>query len=255
MSQETATPESLADFLLELRAGHHAAEPLTCGRAKAAFNSAACTPTQAADLARLANRPLPGLTLYKFGSRSVVGAYTLASGERVVLKYYYPSSPVKHLTYGMRGSRCMQSWLAGIAFNAIGVSTPAPLVIAEWHRCGGLWLSKSFLATRRAEGIALDAFIRCHGVDHPLVDRAAESLSRSFSIMARHRAVHGDLKANNLLVSEAGDVSFIDLDAAAFLLPGAAWQVRWANDRQRFLANWKKHPEAARRFQQLFEIK
>jgi hypothetical protein len=247
-------PEQLAAFLHSLRSGNAPSEPLACGRAAAAFNAAVCPATQAAELAQLANRPLPGLTLYKFGSRSIVGAFHFEDGRRVVLKYYYPSSPAKHLSYGIRGSRCRQSWLAGLAFNFIGVPTPAPLVIAEWERLGGLWLSKSFLATLPAGGIALDAFIRSHGCDHPLVDHAADSLRRSFALMAKHRAVHGDLKANNLLVSESGEVSFIDLDASDFLLPEATWKVRREKDRQRFMANWKHAPDTARRFQNLFEI-
>lgn len=247
------SPDSLADFLQSLRLGKGPVEPLTCGRANAVFNSSACTPTEVTELAGIANRPLPGLTLYKFGSRSIVGSFALSGGSGVVLKYYYPSNPAKHLAYGIRGSRCHQSWIAGMALNFLGIPTPAPLLIAEWQLLGGLWLSKSFLATRKAEGIALDAFIRTHGSDHPLIDRAADSLRRSFSIMARHRGVHGDLKANNLLVSESGEVSFIDLDAAAFLLPEATWKARREKDRLRFMANWKSDPATARRFQNLFE--
>ncbi len=247
------SPSDLEKHLRDLGAGGSHAAPLDCGGARAFQNADACPAPLATAIAKLANRPLPGLTLYKFGSRSIVGAHTLPSGERVVLKYYYPSSPVKHLTYGMRGSRCMQSWLAGIAFNAIGVPTPVPLVIAEWRRCGGLWLSKSFIATRPAEGIALDAFIRSHGADHPLSGKAAESLRRSFSLMAAHRAVHGDLKANNLLVSESGEVSFIDLDAASFLLPETSWKSLHEKDRTRFHANWKNQPDAAALFRDVFD--
>jgi tRNA A-37 threonylcarbamoyl transferase component Bud32 len=253
MNQETATPESLADFLLELRAGRAPAAPLECGRASASFHTDACPATMAAALARLANRPLPGLTLYKFGSRSIVGSHTLQDGRRVVLKYYYPSNPAKHLAYGIRGSRCRQSWLGGLAFGFIGVPTPAPLVIAEWQRFGGLWLSKSFLATRPAEGVALNNFIGSHGPEHPLLAQAAASLRRSFDLMARHRAVHGDLKANNLLLSESGEVSFIDLDASCFLLPEADFRARREKDRRRFVANWKDDPAAARLFQDVFK--
>jgi serine/threonine-protein kinase RIO1 len=91
-------------------------------------------------------------------------------------------------------------------------------------------------------------------MDHPLVPKAVESLRRSFSLMAAHRAVHGDLKANNLLVSESGEVSFIDLDAAEFLLPKATWKARREKDRLRFMANWNNDPEIARLLQNLFEI-
>jgi hypothetical protein len=253
MTQETATPESLADFLVKVRAGRSPTALIECGRATASFHTSACSAPLATAVAELANRPLPGLSLYKFGSRSIVGAYTLASGDRVVLKYYYPSSPMKHITYGIRGSRCHQSWLAGMAFGFLGIPTPAPLVIAEWHRFGGLWLSKSFLATRPADGLALDAFIRTHGVDHPLLPKAVESLHRSFSLMAAHRAAHGDMKASNLILSSTGEVSFIDLDATSFLLPESTWKSIRDKDRQRFHANWKNQPQAAELFRGVFD--
>lgn len=246
------TPPDLATLLAHLRTGKSPAAPIACGRANALHNTPACSATLAADIARLANRPLPGLTLYKFGSRSIVGSYTLTSGDRIVLKYYYPSNPAKHLHYGINGSRCHQSWIAGIALNHLGIPTPPPLLIAEWTRLRGLWVSKSFLATRPADGIAIDAFIRTHGTDHPLLQKAAASLHHSFSIMAANHAVHGDLKANNLLLSETGEVSFIDLDATSFLLPESTWKPLHLRDRTRFHANWKNNPAAAELFRNVF---
>jgi tRNA A-37 threonylcarbamoyl transferase component Bud32 len=243
----------LEQLLRDLSAGNSPAAPLACGSAWAFHHVDACPAPLAAAVAEIASRPPPGLILYKFGSRSIVGTYTLGSGDRVVLKYYYPNSLAKHITYGVRGSRCLQSWRAGAAFHFIGVPTPAPLAIAEWQHLGGLWLSKSFLATRQADGIALDAFIRSHGMDHPLVPKAVESLRRSFALMAAHRAVHGDLKASNLLLSDTGEVSFIDLDAACFLLPSARWKSLREKDRQRFHANWKNLPDAAALFRNVFD--
>lgn len=247
------TSPDLATLLTQLRAGKSPAAPIPCGRATAHHNTHTCPPTLAAEIARLANRPLPGLTLYKFGSRSIVGAYTLTTGDPIVLKYYYPSNPAKHLHYGINGSRCHQSWIAGIALNHLGIPTPPPLLIAEWTRLRGLWLSKSFLATRPAQGIALDAFIRTHGTDHPLLQKAAHSLQRSFHIMAQNRAIHGDLKANNLLLTDTGEITFIDLDATALLLPEPTWKTLRQKDHTRFHANWKNNPDAAHLFRNVFQ--
>jgi tRNA A-37 threonylcarbamoyl transferase component Bud32 len=241
--------DDLKGFLKRLPAA-----TLECGKAHAACNTAACSEPLARSLAKVANRPPPGLTLYKFGSRSIVGHHAPEGGERVVMKYYHPRDVFRHVNYGIRGSRCHQSWLAGMAFNFIGVPTPEPLVIAEWRTCGGLWLSKSFLATRPADGVPLDAFILRHGIGHPLVEKAAAALQRSFALMARHRAVHGDLKANNVLVSDDGDISLIDLDSAAFLLPESAWRKLREKDRLRFMANWKQQPEALRLFSGIFDM-
>jgi tRNA A-37 threonylcarbamoyl transferase component Bud32 len=247
------SPEELATFLKEVRAGHGEVMALDCGRAKASFHPASCPPDLAAELAHCANRPLPGFILYKFGSRAIVGAYTLPDGTTAVLKYYYPNSPHKHLTYGIRGSRCQQSWVAALGFGHIGVPTPQPLIIAEWQLLGGLWLSKSFLATEKARGIPLDEFVNRNGASHPLLEKIISQLRQSFSRMARHRAVHGDLKANNILVSESGDISFIDLDAVEFLLSPSALRSRREKDRHRFMANWKKNPEALRLFEHVFD--
>jgi len=246
------SPEELAAFLKDTRMGRGETVPLKCGRAKASLHPAACPPERAEELARLANRPLPGFVLYKFGSRSVVGAYTLSDGSVAVLKYYYPSSPHKHLAYGIKGSRCQQSWIAALGLRHIGIPTPAPLFIAEWQLLGGLWLSKSFLATEPASGVPLDEFVSRNSTDHSLLEKVVQQLRQSFSRMARHRAVHGDLKANNILVSESGDITFIDLDAVEFLLPPSVFRTRREKDKRRLLANWRD-PEALRLFEHVFD--
>ena len=137
-------PADLADFIRRLRAGGPPVRPIDAGRSTAAFATAACTTGHAEQLAKIANRPPPGLTLCKFGSRSIVGSLQMADHGTVVLKYYYPSNLLKNLSYGIRGSRCQQSWIAGLAFDFLGVPTPAPLLIAEWSLPGGFWLRKSF---------------------------------------------------------------------------------------------------------------
>jgi len=193
-----------------------------------------------------------GLTILKFGSRAIVGSYPI-EGEPVVLKYYEPASFTKHLTYGMLGSRCHRSWIAGLAFGFLGIPTPAPLMISEWKSLGGLWLSRSFLATRHAAGLPLAKFAAGLAADDPLLHRVAASLREAFSIMAGQRAVHGDLKENNIIVAADGSISFIDLDATAFLLPEKEWKRQWDRDRRRFLKNWNDTPHLAAVFRNVFD--
>lgn len=243
-----ANPEDLAAYL----AAPAGVEPLAFAHASAFVNTEVCPREAVPWLQDAAARVPVGLSILKYGSRSIVGSHE-AGGIPVVFKYYLPSGFVKHFTYGLRGSRCRISWTAALAFRFIGVPTPAPLMIAEWRRLGGAWLDKSFLATTRAEGETLRKFTAARSEDDPLLARVADELKHAFAIMARFRAVHGDLKENNIIVAADGSISFIDLDAAAVLLPAAEWEQRREKDRRRFFKNWNDDPRAARLFAHAFE--
>ncbi|MDE0836831.1 MAG: hypothetical protein OSA84_10815 [Akkermansiaceae bacterium] len=227
--------------------------PIRCQGLPGLRNTAVCGEELGQELGALVRRPPRGMHLYKFGSRSVVGAHVGETGEETILKYYYPSSQIRSLVYGLRGSRCMRSWHAGLAFGQLGIPTPAPLVVAEAHKLGGVMLESSFLATRPAEGDALGDLVSSHGADHPLVTAAAESLRESFRLMHEHRCAHGDLKANNLILAPDGVVSFIDLDAAAWNLAPSAFAKQRNKDRTRFFKNWDDNPAAAEVFRKCFE--
>jgi serine/threonine protein kinase len=243
-----ATPADLAAFLKELPS----ARSIPLRKATAAVNSS-IFPDDVPRCLRDASARVPaGMTILKFGSRAMVGSYPI-DGEPVVLKYYEPANFTKHLTYGMLGSRCHRSWVAGLAFGFLGVPTPAPLMVAEWKSLGGLWLSRSFLATHHAAGLSLAKFAADLGEDDPLLHRVAASLREAFAIMAKHRAVHGDLKENNIMVAPDGRISFIDLDATAFLLPEAEWKTLRDRDRRRFRKNWKDTPHLAAVFHNVFD--
>ena len=240
--------ESLKNFM----AGNPLLRSIDCEGLPGQWNTAGCDEEQAVALAAIARRPPRGMVIYKFGSRSVVGARTGGDGETTVLKYYYPSSQLRSLAYGLRGSRCMGSWNAGLAFGHMGIPTPAPLLVAESRKAGGIMLGSSFLATRPAEGDSLDDFVSKHGAGHPTVTVAARSLRESFQAMREHRCVHGDLKANNLFLSSEGVVSFIDLDAAAWDLSTSEFGKLREKDRKRFMKNWSNDPAAAEVFRDCF---
>jgi len=242
------THAELAAFLKELPV----ARPVTVKGAAATANAALFPGEVPQNLIDLSSRIPAGLTILKFGSRAAVGSYALGGGQ-VVLKYYEPANLVKHFTYGILGSRCHRSWVAGLALDFIGVPTPAPLMIAEWSSLGGLWLSRSFLATSHAAGLPLAKFAAGRDAEDPLLLKVADSLRKSFSTLARHRAVHGDMKENNIIVSPDGDISFIDLDGTAFLLPQKAWEQQWDKDRRRFLKNWSDSPHLAAVFRNVFD--
>jgi tRNA A-37 threonylcarbamoyl transferase component Bud32 len=217
-----------------------------------ACHDQSCTGRRAEELRGIIGRPPPGMVLYKYGSRSVVGGYHLTDGGRVVLKYYYPRGIHKHLGYGIRGSRCMRSWNAARALEFVGIATPAALMIAEWQTCGGLWLERSTLVTEQADGVPLADWLDLHGSDSVRLERLAARLRDEFSRMARYRISHGDLKQSNIIIGNDDSPSFVDLDAVTFHAGQGDWEAGRARDMKIFNDNWNHRPQAAAAFAGIF---
>ena len=206
----------------------------------------AVTSGEERELAALARKMPADLEILKDGSRSQVGGYQLASGRKVVLKYYYPKNFVKKLRNRFVTTRCRRSWIAAHGFAHLGIPTPAAFAIAEHHHLG-LLNSRSFLATERAYGTQL------RHLPQNRMTKVVPALKSAFAVMAEFHIAHGDLKATNIIVSDEDEISFIDLDATRFDLRGPAWQKARTYDRTRFLRNWKEDPKAAEIFQSCFD--
>jgi tRNA A-37 threonylcarbamoyl transferase component Bud32 len=202
------------------------------------MNPGACDAAQAAELEKLSFCPPNDLIICKDGSRSLVGKYTLPDGTECVLKYYYPKNLAKKINYGLRGSRCMRSWIAARSFDLLGIPTATPIMIHEEKRAAGIMLKQSFLACRLVPGIPLH-----HVTDEASLREVAAQLKEAFATMASFRISHGDLKPNNIIVDTNNRVRFIDLDGATLLAPENKWRSLWERDRARFLKNWPtQHP-------------
>ncbi|MET0261929.1 MAG: lipopolysaccharide kinase InaA family protein [Rariglobus sp.] len=173
-----------------------------------------------------------------------------SEGEPMVLKYYYPKTPLKHLTYGLLGSRARRSWETGCAWVRLGIPTAEPLALFEWKTVGGLWLSRSFLAARHVSGVSLATFVLT--ADANQLAAVAGALRTAFTRMEQHRAAHGDLKATNIIVGENHGVTFIDLDAAEARVTAARWVTLRKRDEHVFFQNWKLGSAAHTAFQSVF---
>jgi len=190
------------------------------------------------ELTILANNRPTDLPLLKDGSRSKVGSYQLKSGREVVLKYYYPTHIIKKLRNRLAGSRCQRSWIAAHGFLHLGIPTPRPLAIAEFHQLG-LFNSMSFLATDQFQGVQL------RFLEESRYEKIAPALKSAFQTMANFRLAHGDLKNANILINKDNEITFVDLDATRFNLRGNSWEQAQSHDRKRFHKNWKDNPYAA----------
>jgi tRNA A-37 threonylcarbamoyl transferase component Bud32 len=215
------------------------------------INMVACDTQEQAELSKMAGRPPAGLVLCKYGSRSVVGFIALGA-RNVVLKYYYPRTWLKRVTYGVSGSRAHRSWTTGLALTKMGISTAEPLALMEWKSGGGLVLDRSFLAVRHVPGVDLYSFVTQYSGDAMRLEAVAANLKTAFALMARNRVAHGDLKATNIIVGDHCSITFIDLDAAVVGASSSSWPALRARDVELFFGNWKQHPVATAAFRDVF---
>lgn len=206
--------------------------------------AAHCGQSEKCELLELSLVPPDDLTIYKSGTRSIVGARALVSGGMAVLKYYEPKTPVKRLTYGILGSRSRRAWLASLAFSSAGIPTPPAMLHVEWKSAGGLCWNRSFLATRRAPGMTLRDWVS--GRDSDEVAAVAGKLRDIVARMGALHIYHGDMKATNIMVDEQGGISLVDLDAAVVLASNEAWPRLRARDRAVFDKNWRHSPHGIR---------
>jgi tRNA A-37 threonylcarbamoyl transferase component Bud32 len=250
MRPAVGTPDELAGFIDQVsRGGAGLVRFDACGGCGFAAASVA-SEANIRELTKAAIRPPAGLTICKFGSRSVVGTFRLPAGESV-FKYYYPRSWHKRLTYGVAGSRAHQSWVAGLALTHVGIATAEPLVLVEWRTAGCL-LDRSFLAARHVAGVSLLTFVEEHANDSARLNAVACRLREAFTTMARHRIAHGDLKASNIIVGAGDSVTFIDLDATTLLSTPARWRTLRERDIRLFFGNWASNSPVRSIFRDVF---
>lgn len=64
-----------------------------------------------------------------------------------------------------------------------------------------------------AHGMPLGRFVQQHCLDQALLSELAESWRRVVQVMADEGFAHGDLQANNIVVSDSGSLALVDFDA------------------------------------------
>lgn len=248
MSAPSPSPADLEAYLQEVRHGEDRTSTVRHDGRSVCYNPSACEREDALQFAKLARRPPPGMTIFKHGSRSVVGAYRMSNDRAVALKYYYPRNALKKLRYGLFGSRCRISWIGSLGLTYLGLPTPLPLAMSERPGLGGIVNHESFLATACASGKSLGDLVAEHGDEPDRFTTVAKTLKEVFDTMARYRISHGDLKSTNIFVDSEHRVSFLDLDAVSFLNPPSRWARLRAADRDNFLSNWTAYPALAELF-------
>lgn len=171
--------------------------------------------------------------LLKDGNSATVVKVSYA-GKQLVIKRYNIKSFWHWLTRCYRPSRAAVSWRNGNLLELMGVATPKTLGFIE-HRFG--WLRKrAYLVCEYSDGQEL---IDVYQSRLPTETELGQ-LKMIFSLLRRYKVSHGDLKASNLLITQDGEISLIDLDAMHEHCSETAFQKAYAKDQQRFLKNWQQ---------------
>ena len=180
----------------------------------------------------------------KSGNTCTVQA--LEYGEKsYVLKRYNRRAFLTRLRRSFFPSRARKSWSNACVLNLAFIPTAKPVAFLE---IGNFPRNMGYLLMERIDGELLSEYVaRFRGKDL-LMKSLVMEVGRIWDSLARLRAVHGDLKATNWIVSSAGEVHLFDLDSLSIGLSNRAYLAGRRSDMQRFLKNWASDPQLEEAF-------
>ncbi len=130
-----------------------------------------------------------------------------AGGREWLVKEVLPRSLLRALADALRGSAARRAWRAGHGLLARRIGAATPLAFAERRRLGIPRAARVAFAWIEAPDATSEA-VRAPGATLDALTRLLEQLHRA-------RVDHGDLKANNVLMTAAGPL-LVDLDRVRF---------------------------------------
>jgi tRNA A-37 threonylcarbamoyl transferase component Bud32 len=182
-------------------------------------------------------------TLLKDGNSATVALVHL--GDRaLVVKRYNIKNPWHFLRRAGRKSRAWVSWRNAMRLEFLGIDTLTPVALIE-KRMGPL-RTTAYLVTEYIPAVDAAEHMR-QGIES--VD-SAQAIAEILGELARVQITHGDMKATNFLMADAGPV-LIDLDAMHEHSSEQRFRRAFNKDLDRFMANWKDNPPVKECFQGL----
>lgn len=184
---------------------------------------------QADELLALCERS-SGLSLIKEGRRVRV-----TGNDQWVVKHYHSMGWKGRLRQKLGLSHGMTSWRRGLTWSLLGVPTPEPVLLVEFTQ--GEQAGQSIIVCPKFSGIRLSEIMETHRNNASIV---ADKVREWLALFQWAGLSHGDMKAQNILVSAGGEICFIDLDAASVRDGGLLGQGGNKKDRLRFEKNWEQ---------------
>ncbi len=194
------------------------------------------------ELARLIADPdrfIENGRILKSGNSATVAMVRLSDRALVIKKYN-----IKNVWHGtrrlLRESRARSSWGNAHRLEFLGIPALKPVAMIE-NRIGPFRTS-AYLITEFIEGP--DA-LSLKGMKH--TNNEPEALGQILQELSAAQVSHGDMKATNFMLTEAGPV-MIDLDGMIEHNNPGRFKRAFARDLSRFMDNWKDDPELEARF-------
>jgi tRNA A-37 threonylcarbamoyl transferase component Bud32 len=157
-------------------------------------------------------------------------------GRQYVVKRYNIKSLLHRFGRAFRRTRAAVSWANAHRLGIYGIATARPVALLE-QRLGPLrgraWYISEYVAGK-------DVMQLCQQ-PVPAVARQVLALLEELALC---RISHGDMKGNNIILSEQGPV-IIDLDAMHEHVSDRRYRRMRRRDLQRFMRNWEDGPETA----------
>lgn len=170
---------------------------------------------------------------------------TECEGMSVVVKRYNIKNFKHLLSRCWRPSRAWRAWENAHRLKVLGIKTPQPIAVVE-KRLGFLRHKAFYVAEYDPSPNALSVYAKGGEV----TPQHLEDFFHLFSAMMYAGISHGDLKANNLLLTEAG-IALIDLDAMTFHSDQKHFMKYFSKDMERFMRNWVPNKRAYAQFEKL----
>lgn len=188
--------------------------------------------------------------ILKDGSTCTV-ALVNVSNQHIVIKRYNIKNFWHGINRAFRQTRAAKSWSNSHRLRLLGIETAPPVALIE-TRHFGLKGKAYFLAEHIDAPNMVDFFKQVSG--KALRASAVKQMVQLSYRLYLLKISHGDMKASNIIVSENGKPSLIDLDSMQQHVRTASAEKAHVRDLKRFMRNWKDQPSLYNAFVKVFKV-
>lgn len=185
--------------------------------------------------------------MLKDGDRCTVARLDMPGGETFTVKRYNFKGPLHTAVHCVMRSRAAWCWMNAQRLITAGLPSAVPVACLE-ERMAGVFRLRSCLVSRFVPGRSLLDLVNDGSLNEDGLARAADQFAAIWHALGNLGIAHGDMKASNFIVDDAGTLRLIDLDGMRRVRVTGWLGRERRNDLARFMRNWQGRPEVAALF-------